>query len=102
MTYDNIHGLVEIDDHAIVVDDWDGGYGTFGEHVDDIKDGGVEGCSGDRPVGGACVGCLWWDVFGDISADLEFSQGEMELLYFSSALGEKGQERLTVRDDGLH
>lgn len=90
-TYDNIHGLVQIDDHTVVVDNWDGGDGTFGEHVNDIEDGRFQGCCGYRPVRIGRVGCLWWKISRDIGADLKFTEGKVEVLYFSGTLEKKGE-----------
>lgn len=55
MTYDDIDGLVKIDDHTVIVDDWDSRYSTFGEHMNDVENRGIESCSGYRPIRSAYI-----------------------------------------------
>jgi hypothetical protein len=48
--YDNIDGLVEVDDDAFLVDDGDGGNGALREHVYDVEYRSIEGGGGDGMV----------------------------------------------------
>jgi len=48
--YNDIDGLIEVDDDAFFVDDGDGGNRALGEHMYNIEYRGIEGGGGDGVV----------------------------------------------------
>lgn len=50
-TYNDVNGLIHIDDNAVFIDDRDSRDTTFREHVYDVENTGIQSCRCDRIEG---------------------------------------------------
>lgn len=79
-TYDDIHGLVEIDNLALIIDDRHGTDAELGEHVNNVEHGRLH-----RSRGNVSKRLLRRRVL-DVSTDAQLANAEVEVLCDVAAL----------------